>query len=53
MKYDGVYGNYYITGAGYVCQKAIGFIKDSTKEILLFIRATPNGKDILDSTYVK
>ena len=42
-----------IMGVDYVCQQAIGFIKDFTKEILLFIRATPNGKDILDSTYVK
>ncbi len=42
-----------IMGVGYVCQKAIGFIKDSTKEILFFVRATSNGKDILDSTYVK
>lgn len=40
-------------GVAYVCQKTIGFIKDSTKEILLLIRATPNGKDILDSTYLK
>ena len=37
----------------HVCQKAIGFINDSTKKILLFIRATSNGEDILDSTYVK
>jgi hypothetical protein len=42
-----------IMEAGHVYQKAIGFIKDSTKKILLFIRATSNGEDILDSTYVK
>ena len=42
-----------IMEAGNVCQKAIGFIKDSTKKIVFLIRATSNGKDILDSTYIK
>jgi hypothetical protein len=42
-----------IMEAGNVCQKAIGFIRDSTRKILLFIRTTSNWKDILDSTYVK
>jgi len=51
MIYDGAYGNYY--GGGHVYQKAIKFIKDFTKIILLFIRATSNGENVLNSTYVK